>query len=303
MREHYYRTNPARLRGGIPETPSYMLIGTQLLTVDDARFVSIEHLKGTGRILFHIVSESAAALLHPKSEKSAAAFRARALQEQGTFRLADAPPALVVDAAPEGPPEMLPFGVRLAMTLHTAQEVAACLRVLEPAEDPSLRFVPTPKWLDGAPQPEEEVAEEGRAVATVDDARNAPLDIGETPAFSIHRMGKDDSAFVFLRSFDHPYAIRMRLAKEDRDLFASAVTRLLLDMPPEEWDAHIIALDVPCVVGPQPEQRNPLADPLPDATPARATAKPKPAALPAPEEANPPQSRLSRMFGRMFGLG
>ena len=300
MREHYYRTNPARVRNGIPETPSYMLIGTEFITIDDARLVSIQHLKGTGRILFHVVSESGAALLHPKSEKSAAAFRARALKEQGTYRLADEPAPLTVDDAPEGTPEILRFGVRLAMTLHSVQEVAACLRVLEPADEK--RFFSVPKWLDGAPEAAETIAPEERAVATIDDNRTAPLDIGETPAFSIHRM-RDDSAFVFLRSFNHPYAIRLHLTKEDRALFSDTVTQLLLDMPAEEWDAHIVALDVPCVVGPQPEQRNPLAEPLPEAASARKTA---PAALPTappPAPGNEPQSRLSRFFGRMFGLG
>lgn len=300
MREHYYRTSPARMRNGTPETPSYMLIGTEFITIDDARLVSIEALKGTGRILFHVVSESGTALLHPKSEKSAAAFRARARKEQGSYRLADEPaPLVLADDAPEGTPEILRYGVRLAMTLHSAQEVASCVRVLEEADEK--RFFPVPKWLDGPPQPDEEIAVAERAVATIDDNRTAPLDIGETPAFSIHRM-RDDSAFVFLRSFNHPYAIRLHLTKEDRALLTETVTRILFEAPPEEWDAHIIALDVPCVVGPQPEQRNPLAEPLPE--PATHTRKAAPADLPPPESGagNEPQSRLSKFIGRMFGL-
>jgi hypothetical protein len=257
MREHYYRTQPARLKMGIPETPSHMMLGTDFITIDDARVVSITHLKGKGRIAIHFVSESGEALIHKRVDPKS-----------------DAPPP---DA------EVLPHGVLVTFVVHSAQEIAQALRADDPG-DPA-RFY-TPEWAKGAPD-----AVGADALA----APGAPLDIDECPGFNIVRMTKDDSAFMFLRSWNRPYAIRIHLSLEDKALLHTRLNDLVFSMDPEEWDANVEKLDVPCIVGPQPEARSPAVEPL-KAPETAWIATPAAPAAPAEQP-----KLLDRIITRLFG--
>ncbi len=181
-------------------------------------------------------------------------------------------------AAKDAEPERLPYGVQLAFVAHSAQEIAAALGGGNGLVD-TTRFVPAPDMKDG----------------------ETPLYIDECPAFQIVRMTADDSAFVFLRSWDKPYAIRIQLSKDDRDLLASSLIDLIMNLRPEDWDAYVTPLDVPCVVGPQPEQRSPAAEPLP-APPPRAKEPPAPVYAPPPWNEEKPKGFLGRLLARVLGL-
>jgi len=55
MREHYHRTPPPVLRNGVPMPPKWMLIGSELLAVDDAQIVSVDPEEG--RIVVRLVGQ------------------------------------------------------------------------------------------------------------------------------------------------------------------------------------------------------------------------------------------------------
>jgi len=54
MREHFHRTPAPILRNGIPMPPKWMLIGSELLAIDDAQVVSVDH-EEKGRIIVRLV--------------------------------------------------------------------------------------------------------------------------------------------------------------------------------------------------------------------------------------------------------
>ncbi len=232
MREHYYRTQPARIHDGIPDAPKWFKKGASFLTVDDARLVSVTHAVGTGRIHIHVVSESGNAFRFPAEPPQASEARR---------------------VEPETPvvPDHLPNGVRFSFVAHSAMEIAASLRSVEAGDE--TRFVAPPA--------------------------EAPLDVGEVPSFFIVKMHEDDSVWLFLRSWDQPFATRIHLVEKDKELLWSSLTGLLAKLKPQEWDAYVTPLDVPCIVGPQPEARAPGVDTSPSDPPVRAPLPPPPPRL------------------------
>lgn len=71
---------------------------------------------------------------------------------------------------------------------------------------------------------------------------------------TVTTQAKDLSCWVFLRSWDSPYALRLHLTLEDAKFFSSKVTELVAEMTSEDWDATTTKLDIPCFIGEQSEE-------------------------------------------------
>lgn len=77
MREQYFRTPPVRLKNGLPPTPSFLLVGAELISVADARIVSVEHQAGKGTVAVHLVSATDECVLETKPAENAEVERAK----------------------------------------------------------------------------------------------------------------------------------------------------------------------------------------------------------------------------------
>lgn len=103
----------------------------------------------------------------------------------------------------------------------------------------------------------------GRAYE-VDDSRLVPrpsdglvdmvVDCGECASMTVTTQSKDNSCWVFLRSWDSPYALRLHLTLEDAKFFSSKITELVGEMTIDDWEATTTKLDVACYVGEQTEE-------------------------------------------------
>lgn len=135
------------------------------------------------------------------------------------------------------------------------------------------------------------------------------VDCGECASMTVTTQEKDLSCWIFLRSWDSPYALRIHLTLDDAKLFSSKITELVAEMTSEDWDAATTKLDIPCFIGAQTEEgpkqydgpRTYFDKPAAAAEPAeeaKAQAAPSPQPVPEPLPSAPPHELAARqIFG------
>lgn len=95
--------------------------------------------------------------------------------------------------------------------------------------------------------------DEERLVARPESAEPL-IDCGECASMTVTTQAKDLSCWVFLRSWDSPYALRLHLTLDDAKYFSSKVTELVSEMTLDDWEAATTKLDIPCFIGEQTEE-------------------------------------------------
>lgn len=158
---------------------------------------------------------------------------------------------------------------------------------------------------------------------TIDDSRlvDAPsdevranaetwIDCGECPSLTVSTQGNDQSCWLFLRSLEKPYALRLHLTLEDVRLMSAKMTACIADMTYEDWTAHVEKIDMKYYVGKFPEETGPkqydgpkTIDDKPaesaEAAPAQAAPSPSPSPIPS---APPHELAARKIFGAAANL-